>query len=166
MKEEQFKVLKAMIEATSRMDLNMFAKKVNLSPNQTIQLIQELAKEGYLLRSERGYGITEKGKAALKVFTPVPEEMGFHFYFEINQPANLTAKTLQEFYMVIKQVSSDSLEFHLYRGDFENWLKEASKETELADKVGGVKAAGLTGEELRAELLKALDAKYFIQEML
>ena len=166
MKEEQFKVLKAMIEATSRMDLNMFAKKVNLSPNQTIQLIQELGKEGYLLRSERGYGITEKGKAALKVFTPVPEEMGFHFYFEINQPANLTAKTLQEFYMVIKQVSSDSLEFHLYRGDFENWLKEASKETELADKVGGVKAAGLTGEELRAELLKALDAKYFIQEML
>ncbi len=166
MKEEQFKVLKTLIEATSRMDLNMFAKKVNLSPNQTMQLIQELAKGGYLQRGERGYGITEKGKTALKVFTPVPEEMGFHFYFEINQPANLNAKTLQEFYMAIKQVSADSLEFHLYRGDFENWLKEACKNPELADKVGGVKAAGLTGEELRAELLKALDANYGIREML
>jgi len=166
LKEEQFKVLKTMIEATSRMDLNMFAKKVNLSPNQTIQLIQELANEGYLQRGERGYGITEKGKAALKVLTPVPEEMSFHFYFEINQPANLTAKTLQEFYMAIKQISAHSLEFHLYRGDFENWLKEACKNPELADKVGGVKAAGLTDEELRAELLKAFDANYGIREML
>ena len=166
MKEEQFKVLKTMIEATSRMDLNMFAKKVNLSPNQTIQQIQELAKEGFLQRSERGYGVTDKGKAAFKVFTPVPEEMGFHFYFGIDLPADLTSKTLQEFYIVIKQVSAGSLEFHLYRGDFENWLKEACKEPELADKIGGVKAAGLKGEELRAELLKVLDAKYGIQELL
>jgi predicted transcriptional regulator len=164
LKEEQFKVLKTMIEATSRMDLNMFAKKVNLSPTQTIQLIQELAKEGFLQRSERGYGITEKGKAALKAFTPVPEEMSFHFYFGINQPAGLTSKTLQEFYKAIKQVRVDSLEFHLYRGDFENWLKGACKEPELADKIGSIKA-GLRGEELRAELLKVLDAKYSIQEL-
>jgi predicted transcriptional regulator len=166
LKEEQFKVLKTMSEATNRMDLNMFAKKVNLNPNQTIQQIQELAKEGFLQRIGNGYGITEQGKAALKAFTPVPEEMGFHFYFGINQPADLTAKTLQEFYMVIKQVSAGSLEFHLYRGDFENWLKEACKEPELADKIGGVKAAGLKGEELRAELLKVLDAKYCIHELL
>ena len=66
MKEEQFKVLKTMSEATSRMDLNMFAKKVNLTPNQTIQQIQELAKEGFLQKIGNGYGITEKGKAALK----------------------------------------------------------------------------------------------------
>ena len=68
--------------------------------------------------------------------------------------------------MVIKQVSVDSLEFHLYRGDFENWLKEACKEPELANEIGGIKAAGLKGEELRAELLKVLDAKYGIQELL
>jgi len=166
LKEEQFKILKAMVEATSRMDLNMFAKKVNLSPNQTIQVIQELAKEGFLLRSERGYSITEKGKAALKAFTYVPEEMGFHFYFGINQPADLTSRTLQEFYKTIKQVRVDSLEFHLYRGDFENWLKEACKDTELADKIGGIKTADLKGEELRVELLKVLDAKYGIKELL
>ena len=166
MKEEQFKVLKAMIEATSRMDLNMFAKKVNLSPNQTVQLIQELTKEGFLERSEKGYGIAEKGKAAFKVLTPVPEEMSFRFYFGINQPADLAAKTLQEFYMAIKRVNAGSLEFHLYRGDFENWLKEACKEPELADEIGGIKAAELKGEELRAELLKVLDSKFGIQELM
>ena len=155
-----------MIEATSRMDLNMFAKKLNLSPNQTIQVIQELAKTGFLQRSEKGYGITEKGKAAFKVFTTVPEEMSFYFYLGINQPADLTSKTLAEFYGAVKQVSAGSLEFHLYRGDFENWLKEACKEPELADEIGGIKAAELKGEELRAELLKVLDAKYGIQELL
>ncbi len=166
MKEEQIKVLKTMSEATSRMDLTMFAKKVNLSPNQTIQQIQELAKEGFLQRSGSGYGITEKGKAAIKAFTPFPEELSFHFYFGINQPTDLTAKTLQEFYKAIKQVSVGSLEFHLYRGDFENWLKEACKEPELAKEIGGIKAAELKGEELRAELLKVLDAKYGIQELM
>ena len=166
LKEEQFKVLRNMIEATSRMDLTMFAKAVNLTPNQTIQQIQELAKEGYLHRSERGYGVTEKGKAAYKVFTPVSEEMSFRFYFGIGQPADLTAKTLQEFYVAIKQVSSGSLEFHLYRGDFENWLKETCKEPELAKEIGDIKAAELKSEELRAELLKVLDAKYRIRELI
>ncbi len=36
----------------------------------------------------------------------------------------------------------------------------------LPDEIGGVKAAGLKGEDLRKELLKVLDAKYGIQELL
>ncbi len=166
MKEEQFKVLKTMSEATSRMDLNMFAMKMNLSPNQTLQQIQELAKEGFLKRVGNGYGVTERGKAALKAFTPVPEEMSFHFYLGNNQPADLNSQTLEEFYRVIKQVSAVSLEFHLYRGDFELWLKEACKEPELANEIGDVKATGLNGEKLRAEILKILDSKYGIQELI
>ena len=86
MKEEQYKVLKTLIEATSRMDLNMFAQKVNLTSAQTISLIQELAKEGFLQKVGGGYGVTQKGKAALKVFQPVPKDAGFHFYYGLNQP--------------------------------------------------------------------------------
>jgi predicted transcriptional regulator len=166
LKEEQFKVLKALSEATSRMDINMFANKVNLDPNQTIQKVQELAKEGFLQKVGSGFGITAKGKAALKAFVPVPEGMGFHFYNGVDQPTDITAKTLREFHEDIKKVSVDSLEFHIYRGDFENWLKDACKESEFAQEVGVVKDADLKGEELRAELLKVLDAKYGIQELL
>ena len=82
MKEEQFKVLKTICEATNRMDLNMFAQKVNLTPTQTIQQIQELAKKGFLRKVGGGYGIDEKGKALLKAFTPVPKEMGFNFFLQ------------------------------------------------------------------------------------
>jgi predicted transcriptional regulator len=48
LKEEQFKVLKTIGEATTRMDLSMFAQKINLTPTETIHQIQELAKEGFL----------------------------------------------------------------------------------------------------------------------
>lgn len=155
-----------MKEATSRMDINMFAKKVDLNPSQTIQQIQELAREGFLQKVGGGFGITERGKAAIKAFTPVPEEMGFRFYNDIDQPTDLTARTLVEFYGIVKKINLDSLEFHLYRSDFENWLKDACKDPELADEIGCIKSASLKGEVLRTELLKLLDIRYGIQELL
>jgi DNA-binding Lrp family transcriptional regulator len=148
------------------MDLNMFARKVDLTPDQTIHIIQELAKEGFLQKVGGGYGITQKGKTALKAFTLVPKDTGFHFYYGINQPSDFTAESLEQFYRFIKQISAESLEFHLYRGDFESWLKEACKDPELASAFGGVKAADLRGEELRKELLRVLDAKYGIEGLL
>ena len=90
----------------------------------------------------------------------------FRFYNGIDQSTDITANTLVEFYEDIKKVSVDSLEFHIYRGDFENWLKDACNESEFAQEVVVVKDADLKGEELRAELLKVLDAKYGIQELL
>ena len=165
MKEEQIKILKTMSEATNRMDLNMFAHMVNLNPNQAMAQVQELAKAGFLRKVGNGYGVTEKGKAALKVSTPVSSEMGFNFYVGIGKPLGFTAQTLEEFYRFIKQVSADSLEFHLFRGDFENWLREVLKDSELAEEIGNLKMDELKSEDLRKQLLKAIDAKYGIEEM-
>ena len=155
-----------MNEATNRMDLNMFAHMVNLNANQAIAQVQELAKAGFLRKVGSGYGVTEKGKAVLKASTPVSSEMGFHFYTGIGEPTGFTAQTLEEFYRFIKQVSADSLEFHLYRGDFENWLREVLKDSDLAEAIGNLKTDELKGEDLRKELLKAIDAKYGIEELL
>jgi len=165
MNEDQYKILKTMNEATSRMDLNMFAQKVNLTPNQTIQQVQELAKKGYLRKVGNGFGVADKAKAFLKAFEPVPKEMAFHFYNGLDRPTECNAQTLEEFYSAIKQVGAESLEFHLYRSDFENWIKEVYKDPELANEIGKIKAAGLKDDALRKELLKVLDAKYSIQEM-
>ena len=165
--DEQFKVLKTLVEATGRMDLAAFAQKVNLTTDQTIHQIQELAKEGFLQKvGSGGYGITQKGKAALKAFPLVLKEMGFHFYYGIDQPSEFTAESLEQFYRVIKQVEVESVEFHLYRGDFGNWFREVFKDPEFNDELERLKTDGLKGEELRAELLKALDTKYGLDKLI
>ncbi|MCW4046131.1 MAG: DUF5752 family protein [Candidatus Bathyarchaeota archaeon] len=160
MKEEPLKVLKVMSEVTSRTDLNGFARMVGLTPSETIEQIQELLKAGLVRKSGGGYGITEKGKAAIKAFTQVPEEAKFHFYTGIGQPTDFKAGSIQSFYETAKQVSAESLEFHLYRGDFENWLRSEIQDAALADEMAKVKNAGLKGEDLRREILKAVEARY------
>jgi predicted transcriptional regulator len=166
LKEGQIKILKIMNEATNRMDINMFAQAVDLSPNQAIAEVQELAKEGFLRKVGSGFGLTEKGKNSLKAFEVVMSELGFNFYVEVDKPLGFSAHSLEELYRLIKQVTSDSLEFHLYRNDFVNWMREVLKDEELAEAVGILKAEGLKGEELRKALLKAIDAKYGVGELL
>jgi predicted transcriptional regulator len=166
LKEEQGKVLVALSEVTNRMDLNMFSKRVNLSRDEAIQQIQKLAREGFLQKVGNGFGITEKGKTALKALGKLPEEMAFEFYYSIDHPSGMEADTLADFYIIIKQINVVSLEFHLYRGDFETWLKEAIKDQQLSYDFATVRASGSKVEALRAELLRVLDDKYHIHELL
>ena len=102
----------------------------------------------------------------LKHSRPLPSEVSFHFYVDIDKPLGFSAQSLAEFYRFIKQVTADSLEFHLYRGDFENWLREVCRDSELATAVGNLKTDELKGEALRNALLKAIDARYGINELL
>jgi DNA-binding Lrp family transcriptional regulator len=155
-----------MNEATNRMDLNMFAEAVNLSPNQAIAEVQDLAKEGFLRKVGSGFGLTEKGKNAVKAYVSVSAELSFNFYFDVDKPVGFYAQSLDEFYRMIKQVCSDSLEFHLYRGDFENWLRDVCKDEALAKAFGTLKSEELKGEDLRKALLSAIDAKYGVGELL
>jgi predicted transcriptional regulator len=164
--EERLRVLKVMNEATSRMNLNKFARMVGLNPNQTIEHMQELVKAGLVRKVGGGYGITEKGRAVLKAFTPVPSDMEFHFYTGIGQPTGFAAKSLRDFYEIVKQVAIDSLEFHLYRGDFENWIRTAFKDVALADELKSMKDIQLKGENLRKEIIKATEARYDFQKLL
>jgi predicted transcriptional regulator len=166
LKEEQIRILKTMNEATNRMDLTMFAQAVNLNPNQAIAEVQELAKEGFLRKVGGGFGLNEKGKNALKAYLSVSADLGFNFYVDVDKPLGFSALSLDEFYRTIKQVCSDSLEFHLNRGDFEKWLQEVCKDEDLAKAFRTLKAEELKGEDLRKALLQAIDAKYGVGELL
>ena len=166
LKEEQIRILKTMNEATGRMDLNMFAEAVNLTPNQAIAEVQELTRLGFLRKVGGGFGLTEKGRNTIKISIMVPSEVAFHFYVGVDKPLGFSAQSLEAFYRLVREVCSDSLEFHLYRGDFESWLRDVLKDLELAEAFGGLKAAGLKDEELRKALLKAVDDKYGVGELL
>ncbi len=155
-----------MNEATNRMDLATFAHTVNLSPNQAIADVQQLAQEGFLRKVGVGYGLTDKGKNAIKVGNTVADDKTFSFYVGVDKPLGFSAHSLEEFYRMVKQVFSDSLDFHLYRGDFENWIRRVIGDNILADEVATLKASGLNGEELRKALLQAIDNRYGVGELL
>ena len=158
--EEQLKVLKVMSEVTSRIDMNTFAQMVGLNPSQTLERMQDLVNSGFIRKVGGGYGITEKGKAILKAITPVPKDTAFHFYTGFEQPTGFSAESLKDFYEIVKRIAAESLDFHLYRGDFENWIKNALKDVILADELASLKNATLKGEELRQRILKAIAARY------
>ena len=162
---EQLKVLKAMSEVKGRLDLNEFARIVGLTPNQTVESMQELVKADLLRKIGGGYGITETGKATLKAFTPVPEGNEFHFYIAVDQPAHFIAKSFWDFYKTVKLISAGSLEFHLQRGDFEKWARNALNAPEFADDLAKLKSLLLKGEKLRKAIIKAAEALYGLENL-
>ena len=166
MNETHLKILKTMHEATNRMDINMFAEAVNLTPSQTIAMVQQLATEGFLQRVGGGFGLTDKGKNSLNFVLQVPEDKTFQFYIGVNKPLGFSASSLEEFYKLTRQVCSDALEFHLYRNDFENWFRNVLDDKELADVVVALKKTALIGENLRKALLKAIDSRYGAAELI
>ena len=158
--EEQLKVLKVMSEVTSRIDMNVFAQMVGLTPHQTTERIQELVTAGLVRKVGGGYGITGKGKAILQASEPVPKGTAFYFYTAIGQPTGFSAESLKDFYEIVKRIAAESLEFHLYREDFENWIKTVFKDVALADEIAKLKTSQLKGEDLRQGILKAIAAKF------
>jgi hypothetical protein len=158
--EEKMKILKFMSEMTSRVDMNEFAKKMGLTSSQIMQNMQELSKEGLLKKVGGGFAITEKGKTALKVAAPIPGNMRFNFYIAIGQPTGMSAETIREFYDFVLKVDVASLEFHLGRGDFENWFRIAVGDAEFADELAKTKKTSLKGEDLRKAIAKAAEARY------
>jgi DNA-binding Lrp family transcriptional regulator len=153
-----------MNEVTGRTDMNEFARKIGLTPNQILEQVQELAKEDFVKKVGSGYGITEKGKATLKAIAIVPANMAFNFYLEVDQPTNMSARTIKEFYKAIKQVPAASLEFHLYRGDFEKWIQSAVNDPAFAHIFAEMKKSELKGDPLREEIAKATETRYSIEE--
>jgi hypothetical protein len=122
-----------------------------------------LQRMGYVTSPEKGlYIITEKGKRVLgipettkekaaAILAYAPHDKAFHFYATVDKPLSLHAHNLRDFTSKIDRADAVSLEFHLKRGDFENWFRGLGDE-ELAKKTILLKQRNLTGEELRGKL--------------
>jgi hypothetical protein len=149
-----------MSEVTNRIDLNEFAKSVDSTPKQVLQNLDELSRIDLVKKTGGGYGITEKGRTLLKANTEVPEGMEFNFYLAIGQPTNLKAQSIKEFSDQIRKVDISSLEFHLYRNDFENWFRIMFNDNSTSEALSKTREATKHGEELREEILKIIEAKY------
>jgi hypothetical protein len=122
-----------------------------------------LSRMGYAVSPEKGlYTLTEKAREVLgmpkinreiakKLLAYMPQDEAFHFYAGLDRPLNLQAHGLRDFCDKILTVNSDSITFHMNRGDFESWFS-AIGDVELAKKVALLKKKKLSGEELQARL--------------
>jgi len=79
-----------------------------------------------------------------RILGAVVHEKAFFFYKDIGKPAGDFATSLTDLCSKINTVPPTSLAFHLKRGDFENWTKNALGDSELSNRITKLKKAKTT----------------------
>jgi hypothetical protein len=87
-----------------------------------------------------------------RILRKLPRERAFYFFTSIGNYTGERAASLDKFVEKIGEVDVKSLEFHLYRGDFERWIAETLEDKELADKISSLKSLSPSGDVLRDQL--------------
>ena len=115
--------------------------------------------KGKLKNSEQklGYSIPSQRKTKA-ILRDLPLEMSFRFYEEIGKPTAQVATSLLDFCDKLASAQSlqlrFSLAFHMKRGDFVAWIKQAVGDSELANKIGEISA---DDQDLAEKLYHAVD---------
>jgi len=94
-----------------------------------------------------------------KILRTVSREKAFYFFTSIGNYTGESVSSLKEFMGKINDVNLKSLEFHLYRGDFEKWISEVLQDEELAVEVRKLQKFNLTGDALRNQLYVILSRR-------
>ena len=71
-------------------------------------------------------------EANTKILRKVDDGKAFYFYKAISVYTGEKANSLEEFLQKIKEIGAESLEFHLYREDFEKWITSTIGDARLA----------------------------------
>lgn len=157
------KVLESMLLNERPAKATQIAKECGTDFRPVMMHLIWLGRKGYVDSPTKGlYVITQNGKEALglpqnskdcgkKLLARLSNEDAFHFYLNLDKPTDLFAFGLKDFSEKLQDVDTASLDFHLYRGDFENWFK-CLGDAELAKKMSLLKGTGILGEPLRARL--------------
>jgi hypothetical protein len=96
---------------------------------------------------------------ALQITSSVPVEKSFHFFTDIRKPIGVFSTSIFEFADQLKKVNVESLEFHLKRNDFTNWLRVVIKDDALANEFEKLRRVEMAGEKLRARLVEITEKR-------
>ncbi len=115
----------------------------------------EAPNKEYLSKALRAINFPAESIMEVSVLLPkeVSEEKAFYFYTEVGNYTGQSASSLEQFLEKVKIVDTKSLEFHLYRGDFEMWFREVLEDPRLEEEMRVLKTFDLKGETLRTRLL-------------
>jgi uncharacterized protein DUF5752 len=101
---------------------------------------------------------TKTLKETASVLRDVPPENAFYFYRSLGAPTGAAARNLSDFVGVLSSIDIASIQFHIGRRDFENWLKMLGDDT-LARQITGLKEKKLSGEQLRIRLVDTVKTR-------
>jgi len=87
-----------------------------------------------------------------RVLRTVLREEAFYFFTSIGNYTGQSAASLEEFLQKIKDVDIKSLEFHLFREDFEKWIALTLGDNILAEEIKILRAQKVVGNALRDRL--------------
>ena len=88
-----------------------------------------------------------------KILRKVGDSEAFYFYRALGIYTGKKANSLEEFLQKVKETAAESLEFHLYREDFEKWIVLALGDARLAKDVKTLREQkATTGNDLRERL--------------
>jgi len=98
-------------------------------------------------------------EAISRILRTVPREEAFYFFTSIGNYTGVSASSLKEFVEKTTDVNIKSLEFHLYRRDYEKWIAEVLHDEGLADEVRRLQKLNLTGDALRNQLYSTVSRR-------
>lgn len=82
----------------------------------------------------------------------VLREEAFYFFTSIGNYTGQSAASLDEFLQKIKDIDIKSLEFHLFREDFEKWIAQTLGDNRLAEEIKVLRGQKVVGNALRDRL--------------
>jgi len=90
--------------------------------------------------------------SSARTLRTLSRENAFYFFTSVGNYIGQRAMSLEDFAHKIGEVEIASLEFHLYRGDFEKWTDEVLEDSELARRIRDLKHLEPVGNALRDQL--------------
>ena len=88
-----------------------------------------------------------------RILRKLGNDEAFYFFTTIGNCTGQSANSLEEFLSRIKEINEKSLEFHLFREDFEKWIALTIGDARLAKDIKTLRAQkATTGNDLREHL--------------
>jgi len=95
-----------------------------------------------------------------RILRTLLRDKAFYFFTSIGNYTGVSATSLEEFVKNILDIDIKSLEFHLYKGDFEKWIAETLEDDILASKIKQLKTLKPIGIDLRDRLYLIVSKHY------
>jgi hypothetical protein len=97
----------------------------------------------------------EADTEVVRALRTVKDQEAFYFYEAVGKPTGELARNLPDFLNKVKIVKSESLVFHLQRGDFQNWVTNTLGDSKLGNELSKISAS--EDKDTRMDVCKTVE---------